>query len=105
MEVNALANVAAGLTVVLGLYGSVIQSDPKPALIATVFTVTFFYALRRAQSKGNPAFQLVFALVLICISFALHLVYLPAGIGCFFTLMLCKNDLLVPQKKKAEHME
>ena len=96
---SSLANMAAAMTVALGVYGSVSAQHINPALISITFTATFYFALWRAQSAGQIRMQLAFALLLICISFAVHLIFLPAGIGCFFTLMLCKNELLLPQKQ------
>jgi hypothetical protein len=100
-EMTALAHAAAGLTVVLALYGTVESKDPWPALIGIAFSTSYAYALRRvALSDQPPRFQLLIALWLVGLSFALHLSYLPAGIGCFFTLMLCKTELLLPAAPK-----
>ena len=70
----------------------------------TAFAVLFSWTLYRAASPEPPRLQVVLALVLVCLSFALHMVYLPAGICCFFCLMLCKNELLLPAaaRPKAE---
>ena len=94
----SIATVCAGATVALGVYGSITESDAKPAGTAILFSSLFFYALHRVQSskEGRPPFQIVLAILLVCCSFAVHLAYLPAGIGCFGALMLCKNDLIIP---------
>ena len=93
-----LPNLAAACTLCLGVYGGIILSDPLPALLAIAFVAVFAYAMQRvaAAPQKPPRLQLVLVLALVAFSFALHLKYLPSGIGCFFTLMLTKNELLLP---------
>ena len=100
----SLSYAAAGGAAVLGLYGSYANGSVRPALIAAAFAALFAWALYRAASPEPPRLQVLLALGLVCLSFALHMVYLPAGICCFFCLMLCKNELLLPAapRQKAE---
>ena len=46
-------------------------------------------------------YQLVLLLALVVLSFALHVIFLPAGLCCFFVLMLCKNEVLLPPAPQA----
>ena len=82
-----------------GLYGSYQTKSIAPAGFALSFVAVFAYALHRvkASTPAPPKNQMVLVLAMICLSFGLHTVYLPAGICCFFTLMLCKNELIMPR--------
>jgi len=82
-----------------GCYGSFVQRSILPVLLAVGFTTCFVYALIRAAAPQPPRMQLPFVLWLVALSFALHMVYLPAGLCCFFCLMLCKNDFLLPAQR------
>ena len=82
-----------------GVYGSYQTGTAAPAGFAFSFVAAFAYALHRvkASAPAPPKHQIMLVLAMICFSFGLHTVYLPAGICCFFTLMLCKNELLMPK--------
>ena len=98
MRDSTLASAAALCAAAGGLYGSYQTESAAPAGFALSFVVVFMYALHRVQasSPALPKNQILLVLAMICLSFGLHTVYLPAGICCFFTLMLCKNELLMP---------
>ena len=57
------------------------------------------YALSHAAQPGGARWvQFVLVLGLVAVSFAIHLLYLPAGIACFVALMLQKTELLMPPR-------
>ena len=92
-----LSNFAAFLVGALSLYGSFASRNPWSSIIGLAFVACYIYARHRVATR-QPTGKLQFLLILMTIglSFALHMTYLPAGICCFFALMLCKNDLLLP---------
>ena len=97
MDAAAFASaICAGLG---GLYGSYDTKSSSPAVLALAFVCVFALALHRVRSlaPAQPPYQIVLILLMICLSFGLHTTYLPAGICCFFTLMLCKNEVLMPR--------
>ena len=98
---TALAELAAVSCFVAGAYGSYTKSDPYPLLAATAFAGGFIFARYRVAGGKAAPLQLLLLLALVCTSFVLHLLYLPAGICCFFTLMLCENELLLPPPTKS----
>ena len=70
--------VAQGLTMataVLGVGGSVYTRSLLPAVYGLLYTACFVAALRGLPSP----LQVVVVLAMIGLSFALHLVFLPAG--------------------------
>ena len=89
----AVAGVVGG-----GVYGSIEQSSATAALIASAFACVFLFALNRVQAAAPapPQNQLPLVLLMIVLSFGLHVQYLPAGICCFFALMVTRNELLLP---------
>merc|ERR1711957_441036 len=62
-----------------------------PAVYGLLYTACFALAVRGLSSP----LQLVLLFAMVGLSFALHLVYLPAGLCCFFSLMIAKNDVLM----------
>ena len=62
-------------TAVLGVGGSVYTSSLLPAVYGLLYTACFVAALRGLPSP----LQVVVVLAMIGLSFALHLVFLPAG--------------------------
>ena len=93
---TALSEVAAVACVAAGAFGSYTKGEFSPFLASAAFSLGFVLARHRV-ANGKPAqMQLLLILSLVCVSFLLHLLYLPAGLCCFFTLMLCKNELLLP---------
>lgn len=97
---TALAEGAAGMCVLAGMYGTYTQGDPLPLLASVAFAGAFVFARHRVSGGKTAPLQVLLLVALVCISFGLHLLYLPAGICCFFTLMLCKNELLLPPPAK-----
>lgn len=95
---EALSELASLCCVLAGAYGSYAESDVKPVAVAVAFTGTFVWARSRVINGKAAPMQLLLVLALVALSFGLHLLYLPAGLCCFFTLMLCKNELLLPPK-------
>ena len=133
-----LAVIAAAAAAVGGLYGSYETGQAAPALLSSSFAAVFAFALHRveAAAPAPPQYQLLLVLLMVVLSFGLHLQYLPAGVwcapllpppttptcrtracththtqyinvyfafpprvtlrSCFFALMLCKNELLMP---------
>lgn len=101
-----LSELAALASVALGAYGSYNTNDYKALAAAVYFSAGFIWARARvASGQPSQALQLLLMLTLVAASFALHLLYLPAGICCFFTLMLCKNELLLPPNKSEQKRE
>ena len=92
---NSLSEIAMVGCVGLGAYGTYTEASVWPLSLATIFTLSFYQAKQRVK-MGSRRMQLPFVLVLVIMSFALHMVYLPAGLCCFFALMLCKNEILFP---------
>jgi len=92
-----IASAFAVAVCVAGAYGGLVNATPAPLLLGLAFCGSFLWALRRAASGPAP-FQILFVLLLVALSFALHFAYLPAGICCFFTLMVCKSELLLPRR-------
>ena len=102
---TALSEVAAVACVCAGAFGSYAESNMRPVLIAAAFSGCFVFARTRV-ADGQPArLQLLLILSLVVLSFVLHLLYLPAGICCFFALMLCKNELLLPPARGSHKTE
>ena len=108
-----LPTIAAIGAATLGAYGAVANSSwvPDgyrwgPAVVGPAYAAGFFWCLRRAKLRDDGAVQetklvqLVLVLALVALSFALHILYLPAGICCFFSLMFTKNDLLLPPTRE-----
>jgi hypothetical protein len=92
-----LAELAAIGCVSAGGIGSYSAGESRALLCSAAFAGTFVLARHRAAAGPAP-FQLVLVLLLVVFSFVLHIVYLPAGLCCFFTLMLCKNEVLLPPR-------
>ena len=100
---TALSDLAAVGCLAAGGFGSFQSFDYKPFALSALFALTFIFARYRASDgQQMPPYQLGVVLMLVVVSFALHLVYLPAGLFCFFTLMLCKNELLLPPKRNID---
>lgn len=99
---RALVSGAAAVgAAALGAYGSLRDGTPYPGLVAAAFAVTYFTALRRAQnSAATPALQLPLVISLVALSFALHLMFLPAGLACMFALMLGRNESFFPPRSR-----
>lgn len=78
------------------VYGYVFTEDAHSALIpcGLAFTGLFVLASERKARHARPPYQALLILVLIACSFCVHLLYLPAGIFCFFCLMAAQSDLL-----------
>ena len=122
-----IAAAAAAAAAAGGLYGSYETRQAAPALLSFSFVAVFALALHRveAAAPAPPSYQLLLVLLMVVLSFGLHLQYLPAGVwcappslppasptcalspshtstcvdtrrSCFFALMLCKNELLMP---------
>mmetsp|Transcript_16758 Transcript_16758/g.40002 ORF Transcript_16758/g.40002 Transcript_16758/m.40002 type:complete len:92 (-) Transcript_16758:102-377(-) len=71
-----------------------------PALAGTTFSCLFNLARHRVcEAHEPPRFQAVLVLLLLVASFAVHIAYLPAGMCCLVALLLCQNELLLPQKR------
>ena len=98
---TALSEVAAVGCVALGAYGSWTGGRVLPLVASAAFSLLFVLARQRAADGKSARLQLPLVLALVCLSFTLHLVFLPAGLCCFFALMLCKNELLLPVAPKA----
>jgi hypothetical protein len=96
---DALASASALCAAAGGLYGSYQTGSAAPAGFALSFVSVFALAIHRvkASAPAPPKHQIVLVLAMICLSFGLHTVFLPAGLCCFFTLMLGKNELLMPK--------
>ena len=99
-QFNKISQGCAVLVVVLGLYGSISEHTPWPALLSIAFASAFALAQHRAAGPQRPMLQLPLVLSLVALSFALHIAFLPAGICCFFCLMFCKNEMLLPSKQR-----
>ena len=97
---EALSDVAAVGCVAAGAFGSYSEGSVYPILAAAAFALAFVFARYRVIDGKQPSYQLPLVLMLVVLSFALHIAYLPAGLCCFFTLMLCKNELLLPPVKQ-----
>ena len=99
---STLASYASIGTAAAGCYGgSFAGSTVWPALLGVLFASCFHFALHRAAAQSGPKWtQLLLVLTLVVISFVLHLTYLPAGLFCFFALILCKNQYLLPPPRQ-----
>ena len=94
---TSLSLYAALASAALGVYGSYADGTLRAGAVGIAFACLFFFTQRRAShATSMPLLQIVLVLGLVGLSFILHLAYLPAGICCFFALMLCKNELLMP---------
>uniref|UniRef100_A0A7S4BMP0 Uncharacterized protein n=1 Tax=Chrysotila carterae TaxID=13221 RepID=A0A7S4BMP0_CHRCT len=91
---HALATAAAAA----GMWGSLMREDATPAVLGVLFCVIFFFAYGRNDRAGPLQISLILAM--IACSFVLHLSYLPAGVCCFFALMLCGNEQLLPRRPR-----
>ena len=99
---TSISGFSAIACVSMGAYGSYTNSSVAPFLVAALFSGLYFYARRRvSQGDATSMTQLILIFSLIASSFVLHLVYTPAGLCCFFTLMLCKNEVLMPPRRDA----
>ena len=101
---SALADMSAAGAALIGAYGVGTYNaggKPLPLAVGIAFFVMYNIALR--HSAANPAARttaLALVMSLIVLSFVLHWVYLPAGVCCFFALMLQRSELLVPSPPK-----
>ena len=108
LGVGVIPSVSVLGVFVLGCYGSLVEEwaavrgvrAPWSALVGAAFALCFLLALNRAPAYLDmPWLQLPLVLSMVGLSFALHLLYLPAGLCCFVGLMMCKNELLLPPSK------
>mmetsp|Transcript_27996 Transcript_27996/g.66634 ORF Transcript_27996/g.66634 Transcript_27996/m.66634 type:complete len:108 (-) Transcript_27996:97-420(-) len=76
---------------VLSVGGSVHTQSVLPAVYGLLYAACFALAMRGLSSP----LQLVLMFAMVGLSFALHMVFLPAGLCCFFSLMIAKNDVLM----------
>lgn len=91
-----VATLSAGATAAVGMYGSFHTWTVGPILGGLAFAGVFSFARSRAAGGGSSPLQVLLVLLLVAISFALHMIYLPAGLCCFVALLLCKNEVLLP---------
>ena len=81
-----------------GIYGSYEKRSVWPAFAGIAFTFLFNFARDRVRDADRaPPYQGLIVLTMLITSFALHIVYLPAGLCCFVALLLCQNELLMPK--------
>ena len=81
--------------VAFGLYGAYAEGKLLILLTSLLFSSLFAVVVVKGRTNGTYTKALA-AFGLLALSFALHLLYLPAGVCCFFVLMVCKNDILLP---------
>ena len=91
------ATLSGSAACAVGIYGSYQSGSAVPLAVGTAFSGVFALARSRIQAgRPAPPYQGLLVLALVVLSFALHIVYLPAGLCCFAALLLCKNELLLP---------
>ncbi|KAG8468921.1 hypothetical protein KFE25_007439 [Diacronema lutheri] len=66
------------------------------------FTAMYIWAVRRKAEREQPTGQVFLVLAMIVTSLVLHLLYLPAGLCCFVTLMVAQNELIYKPTAKRE---
>ena len=81
--------------VAFGAYGAYTEGRLPILLVALLFSSLFAVVVVDGRDNSKVLKALA-AIGLLGLSFALHLLYLPAGVCCFFVLMVCKNDILLP---------
>ena len=81
--------------VAFGAYGAYTEGRLPILLVALLFSSLFAVVVVNGR-ENSKALKALAAIGLLGLSFALHLLYLPAGVCCFFVLMVCKNDILLP---------
>ena len=124
LNAESLARLFAAAVTVVSAHGAVsrgqpahIDTDPghakpnpeaqcagQPLLLAVGagFSSCFFLACRLAGRERRAGWvQIGLVILLVSFSFASHLLYLPAGICCLASLMICRNDLLLPRRSTA----
>ena len=81
-----------------GTYGTYTLRSAWPLLGSLAFSTVFALSATLTLSSLQ---QSCLVAAMVATSFALHIVYLPVGLCCFFALMLCKNELLLSARQAA----
>ena len=99
---TSISGLGGNAASILGMYGSFQTRTAWPALAGITFTFLFNLARERVRgAEKPPPYQALILLAMLIASFALHMLYLPAGLCCFVALLLCQNELLMPPKRVA----
>jgi len=99
-DVSVLCAFAAAA---VGCFGAYSKSSAWPAVVGVAFTAVFWQTLRLCELRQTSLLtQGLLVLVLVMLSFALHLLFLPAGICCFFAMICVKNELLLPTPRRTK---
>lgn len=103
MGLSDLAVMCALAAGAVGVGGGVYHGTVWPALVGCSFTAVFWSTLRLHEKRRTTMMtQALLVLLLVMLSFALHLIFLPAGICCFFAMICVKNELrAAPSRNRA----
>ena len=102
MGANDWAYGCAVLAVALSVVGAIKSRSAYPALVGVAFAAAYDATLRRSASRPQWLSQVLLVVGLVALSFALHFLYLPAGICCFFALVFCDSSALLPVAPKTK---
>merc|ERR1740130_1769998 len=96
VDSGTFALLCAAAAAAVGVFGAFWTQNMWSGVGGVGFVLCFWQTLRlNRMCAASTCIQGLLVLTLVMLSFALHLLFLPAGICCFFAMISCKNELCV----------